>query len=66
MLQLSDNKIFQVSNSVTGNYFVNASDNKLIYSNFTADGYQLKEMSLSGQKEIDINAFECRLIRSDS
>jgi hypothetical protein len=58
MLQLSDNKIFKVSNSVTGNYFVNASDNKLIYSNFTADGYQLKEMSLSGQKEIDINAFE--------
>ena len=58
MLQLSDNKIFQVSNSVTGNYFVNASDNKLVYSNFTADGYQLKEMNLSGQKEIDVNAFE--------
>src|SRR4030095_448730 len=57
MLQLSENKIFQVSSSVTGNYFVNASENKLIYSNFTADGYQLKEMSLPGQKEIDVNAF---------
>jgi hypothetical protein len=58
MLQLNDKKIFQVSSSVTGNYFVNASDNKLVYSNFTADGYQLKEMNSSGQKEIDLKAFE--------
>ncbi len=58
MLHLSNNKIFQVSSSVTGNYFVNASDNKLVYSNFTADGYQLKEMSSSNPKEIDLKAFE--------
>src|SRR6187397_2497909 len=58
MLQLSDNKIFQVSSSVTGNYFVNASGNNLVYSNFTADGYQLKEMSVQKPKEIDLKAFE--------
>ena len=58
MLQLSDNKIFQVSSSVTGNYFVNASGNKLIYSNFTADGYQLKELSSTNPKEIDLKTFE--------
>jgi hypothetical protein len=37
---------------------VNASGNKLVYSNFTADGYQLKEMSLQDRKEIDLKAFE--------
>jgi hypothetical protein len=58
MLQLNDNKIFQVSSSVTGNYFVNASGNKLVYSNFTADGYQLKEMDLLAPKEVDQKAFE--------
>ena len=45
MLQLSDKKIFRVTNSATGNYFVNASDNGLFYSNFTADGYQLRKIS---------------------
>ena len=29
---------------------MNASGNKLVYSNFTADGYQLKEMSLLARK----------------
>jgi len=55
MLQLSDKKIFQVSNSSTGNYFVNAFGNKLVYSNFTADGYQLKEIGIDKivLKEID-------------
>src|SRR5688572_16091100 len=58
MLQLSDNKIFQVSSSATGNYFVNSAGKKLIYSNFTADGYQLKEMSSSNPNEVDLKAFE--------
>ena len=59
MLQLSDNKIFQVSNSATGNYFVNASTDKLVYSNFTADGYQLRSMDLNkiNKKEIDPTSF---------
>ena len=60
MLQLSDKKIFQVSNSSTGNYFVNASGKNLVYSNFTADGYQLKEISIDkiALKEIDPSAFQ--------
>lgn len=45
MLQLSDKKIFQVTGSATGNYFVNASENGVFYSNFTADGYQLRKIS---------------------
>ena len=53
MLQLSDNKISRLATQLPGNYFVNASDNKLVYSNFTADGYQLKEMSLIKQYERD-------------
>ena len=60
MLQLNDKKIFQVSNSSTGNYFVNASGNKLVYSNFTADGYQLKEIGADkiALQEIDPSAFQ--------
>jgi hypothetical protein len=42
MVQLTDGKVFQVSNSASGNYFVNAGGNKLVYSQFTAEGYQLK------------------------
>jgi hypothetical protein len=57
MLDLVDpaHKMFQVSNSATGNYYVSASDKKLVYSNFTADGYQLKEISLDkvNSKEVD-------------
>src|SRR5258705_12995200 len=57
MLDLGDpaHKMFQVSNSATGNYYVSVSDKKLVYSSFTADGYQLKEMSLDkvNPKEVD-------------
>jgi hypothetical protein len=43
-LQLNDKKIFKISNGPLGNYFVNVSDDKVTWSAFTADGYQLKEM----------------------
>ena len=55
MVQLSDGKVFQVSNSATGNYFVNASGNKMIYSNFTADGYQLRSLDLDKLTLKEIN-----------
>ena len=60
VLQLNDSKIFQVTNSGMGNYFVNANAHKLVYSNFTADGYQLKEISLdkTAMKEIDQSIFQ--------
>ena len=59
-LHLDGNKVFQVTNSGLGNYFVNAKANKLIYSNFTADGYQLNEVSLDkvDVKEIDQSLFQ--------
>jgi len=50
-----EHKMFQLTNSSTGNYFVTASDNKLVFSNFTADGYQLKTIGLdsANSKEVD-------------
>ena len=38
-----DQKIYQVTNGVLGNYFVNAGDEKIIWSGFTAEGYQLQQ-----------------------
>ena len=60
MLQLNDKKIFQVTNSGLGNYFVNAATNRLIYSNFTPDGYQLNEISPDkiALKEADRSLFQ--------
>ncbi|MBK5271488.1 MAG: hypothetical protein JJE22_10785, partial [Bacteroidia bacterium] len=43
-LRLSDKKIFKISNGPLGNYFVNATDDTITWSVFTADGYQLKQM----------------------
>ena len=48
-LRLSDKKIFKISNGSLGNYFVNATlsqskGGKIIWSAFTAEGYQLKQM----------------------
>ena len=60
IVQLSDNKIFRVSNSSTGNYFASTSANKIVYSNFTADGYQLKAIDLNTVQanEISESTFE--------
>lgn len=55
VLQLSDGKLFQVSHSATGNYFVNAAGNKLTYSNFTADGYQLRSLELDKVKMKEVS-----------
>ena len=43
-LRLSDKKIFKISNGPQGNYFVNVSGEKITWSAFTADGYQLKQI----------------------
>lgn len=43
-LRLSDKKIVKVTNAFqAGNYYVNAANGKLTWSNFTADGYQLQQ-----------------------
>jgi hypothetical protein len=46
-LRRTDNKIFKITNGPLGNYFVNAGGDKLTWSAFTAEGYQLMEMSKS-------------------
>jgi hypothetical protein len=43
-LRLSDKKVFKVSNGQTGNYFVNAGQEKVTWSAFTAEGYQLQQI----------------------
>lgn len=60
VVHLDGNRIFQVTNSGLGNYFVNASASKLVYSKFTADGYQLKEINLDkvDVKAVDQSVFE--------
>jgi hypothetical protein len=61
MVQLSDGKVFQVSNSATGNYFANASGNNLVFSNFTADGYQLGSIDLANLNMKELNETEFSL-----
>ncbi len=60
MIRLSDNKIFQITNSEMGKYFVNASESKIVYSNFTAEGYQLKQTASDKltMKEVDPSSFQ--------
>jgi hypothetical protein len=43
-LQLKDKKIYRLTQTELGNYYVNASGNRLTWSAFTADGYCLRQM----------------------
>jgi len=54
-LRLSDRKVFRLTQTSPGNYFVNASAEKLVWSRFTAEGYQLKEMNLEDAKWIEVS-----------
>ena len=44
-LRMSDRKIFKISDGPLGNYFVNAGNGKITWSAFTAEGYQLKQIT---------------------
>ena len=59
-LGLSDKKVYRITQTPLGNYFVNATDKKLVWSGFTAEGYQLKEMSRDESKWIEINEMEIK------
>ncbi len=54
-LDLQTNQLFQLTNSLLGNYFANVSGEKLLYSTFTANGFQLKQKYFSEikKKEVD-------------
>jgi hypothetical protein len=54
-LRLSNKKVFRLTETSLGNYFVNASGGKLVWSGFTAEGYQLKEMDLDETKWVEVN-----------
>ena len=54
-LQLNDRKVFQLTQTILGNYFVNAKNEKIVWSGFTPEGYQLKEMNLKDQKWAALN-----------
>lgn len=51
-IHIKSGEIFQVTSVRFGAYFPNVSDdgNKLLFSEYTADGYRLKEMELDAEK----------------
>jgi hypothetical protein len=51
---LADKKIYQLTHGSLGNYFVHAKDDKMIYAGFSADGYQLKQKTLTDLKANEI------------
>ena len=51
-IKLDDQKIYKITNGELGNYFVNVSNDKISWSTFTAEGYQLQQKnntSLTGE-----------------
>lgn len=54
-VRLNDRKVFRLTSDVLGNYYVNAWNGKLLFSRFTADGYQLQERRLQDLAWTEIN-----------
>lgn len=54
-LRLNDRKVFQLSRTALGNYFVNASDDKLVWSEFTSEGYQLDKVNSKEADWLEVN-----------
>jgi hypothetical protein len=52
-VEIKSKKVFKITSSQLGNYFVNASPQGLVWSEFTANGYKLKQLDFS-----DIHATE--------
>jgi hypothetical protein len=44
-LKLVDGKIYKITNGPLGNYFVNAGNDKVTWSSFTSEGYQLMQLN---------------------
>lgn len=59
-LRLSDKKMFRLTKDLSGNYFVNASHGKIIWSSFTVEGYQLMQANEKDLKweEVDSVSIE--------
>jgi hypothetical protein len=50
VVRLSDKKIFRITSGNPGQYFVNAGNNKITWSVFSAEGYQLQQMDEASVK----------------
>lgn len=53
-LQLSDKKLFKISNGPLGNYYVNVAGGKISWSSFTAEGYQLQQQPLTAINRTEV------------
>jgi hypothetical protein len=54
-LNRKESLIYRVTNGPLGNYFVNAEGDKITWSAFTAEGYQLMEMDKSGFSRVAVD-----------
>ena len=54
-LQLSDRKVFQLTKTGLGNYFANANDEKIVWSGFTPEGFQLRKMNLQDRQWVAVS-----------
>lgn len=55
-LRLDNRKIYRVTGGTDGKYFVNAGDQQLTWSVFTAEGYQLQQMPINQQEWQEVAA----------
>ena len=59
-LRLSDERVYRITRTALGNYFVNATNNKMVWSGFTAEGYQLREMNRDESKWTELSEMEVK------
>lgn len=57
-MDLSSQKIYQLTNTSLGNYFVSAKKNSITYSSFNANGYQLRQSLLTDLLWKEINPIQ--------
>ena len=57
-LRLSDKKVYRLTETGLGNYFASSLAQKLVWSHFTADGYQLAEMDVDTTKWKEVTEME--------
>ncbi|TMI80992.1 MAG: hypothetical protein E6H10_12655 [Bacteroidetes bacterium] len=57
-LRLNDKKVFRITQTSLGNYFVTASAQKLVWSGFAAEGYQLQGMNSDEKTWTEVSEME--------
>lgn len=57
-MRLADKKIFQLTNSFTGNYYPSEFRNTLVWSHFTANGYAIEKKDLNAMPVSEVNLTE--------